>query len=298
MTFLSISDLWISRRARPEPAAIAAVEGLTPTVVITGGARGIGLALAKRFTEDGRRVMLIGREQTSLRTACSELRATQASEPLVLALDVTGSDAGRRIDEALDAQGCYLDILINNAAVGLAGDFVEQHPEELDALVQLNVTAMTRLTRHALAPMITRGRGGIINMASLGGLMPGPYQAAYYASRAYVVSLTRAVASETAGRGVRVVSVLPGPVETTFHAEMGANNALYRYIMPSLTPDEVASSVSRGYRLGHRLIVPGIFNWLVSRFAGIIPYNILVPIVGRLLWPGQKLTKTSKIHCP
>lgn len=298
MTFSSVSDLWISRRARPEPAAVAAVEGLTPAVVITGGARGIGLALAKRFTEDGRRVMLIGREETSLRSACSELRATQASEPLVLALDVTGSDAGRRIDEALDAQGCYLDILINNAAVGLAGDFVEQHPEELDALVQLNVTAMTRLTRHALAPMITRGRGGIINMASLGGLIPGPYQAAYYASRAYVVSLTRAVASETAGRGVRVVSVLPGPVETTFHAEMGANNALYRYIMPSLTPDEVASSVSRGYRLGHRLIVPGIFNWLVSRFAGIIPYNILVPIVGRLLWPGQKLAKPSAIRRP
>lgn len=298
MTFSSVSDLWISRRARPEPAAVAAVEGLTPAVVITGGARGIGLALAKRFTEDGRRVMLIGREETSLRSACSELRATQASEPLVLALDVTGSDAGRRIDEALDAQGCYLDILINNAAVGLAGDFVEQHPEELDALVQLNVTAMTRLTRHALAPMITRGRGGIINMASLGGLIPGPYQAAYYASRAYVVSLTRAVASETAGRGVRVVSVLPGPVETTFHAEMGANNALYRYIMPSLTPDEVASSVSRGYRLGHRLIVSGIFNWLVSRFAGIIPYNILVPIVGRLLWPGQKLAKPSAIRRP
>ena len=298
MIFSSISDLWISRRARPEPAAVASVEGLTPAVVITGGARGIGLALAKRFTEDGRRVMLIGRKETSLRSACSELRAPQASEPLVLALDITGSDAGRRIDEALDAQGCYLDILINNAAVGLAGDFVEQHPEELDALVQLNVTAMTRLTRHALAPMITRGRGGIINMASLGGLMPGPYQAAYYASKAYVVSLTRAVASETAGRGVRVVSVLPGPVETSFHAEMGANNALYRYIMPSLTPDEVASSVSRGYRLGHRLIVPGIFNWLVSRFAGIIPYNILVPIVGRLLWPGQKLAKPSAIRRP
>ena len=298
MTFSSISDLWISRRARPELAAVAAVEGFTPAVVITGGARGIGLALAKRFIEDGRRVMLIGREKSSLRSACTELRATQASEPLVLALDVTGSDAGRRIDEALDAQGCYLDILINNAAVGLAGDFVEQHPEELEALVQLNVTAMTRLTRHALAPMITRGRGGIINMASLGGLMPGPYQAAYYASKAYVVSLTRAVASETAGRGVRVVSVLPGPVETTFHAEMGANNALYRYIMPSLTPDEVASSVSRGYRLGHRLIVPGIFNWLVSRFAGIIPYNILVPIVGRLLWPGQKLAKPSAIRRP
>ncbi len=293
MIFSSISDLWVSRRARPLPAAISAVAGLTPAVAITGGARGIGLALAKRFSASGHRVMLIERNEAVLHSAAAAIQDPNGPAPMVLPLDVTRTDAGQRIDKALAAQSCYLDVLINNAGLGLSGHFVDQEPDELDALVTLNVTALTRLTRHALGAMISRGRGGIINMASLGGLMPGPYQAAYYASKAYVVSLTRAIACEAGGRGVRVSCVLPGPVETSFHAEMGANNALYRYLMPSLTVDEVAASVYRGFRLGHRLIVPGLVNWLVSRFAGVVPYNILVPIVGGLLWPGQKLSKPT-----
>ncbi len=298
MIFSSISDLWISRRARPEPVAIAAVAGLTPAVAITGGTRGIGLALGKRFVEGGRRVMLIGREEAALHSAAAAIRDSAGTAPLVLGLDITRTDAGRQIDEALAAHSCYLDVLINNAGLGLSGNFADQDSKELDALIELNVAALTHLTRHALCSMMARGRGGIINMASLGGLMPGPYQAAYYASKAYVVSLTRAVACEADGRGVRVSCVLPGPVETSFHAEMGANNALYRYVMPSLTADQVAASVYRGYRLGHRLIVPGVLNWLVSRFAGIIPYNILVPIVGGLLWPGQKITKPTPNRDP
>ncbi len=293
MAFSSITDLWIGRRARPEPAAVSAVAGRTPAVAITGGSHGIGLALAKRFGASGRRVMLIGRDGTALQSAAAAIHDRDGAAPMVLALDVTRTDAGQRIDEALAAQHCYLDVLINNAGIGLAGDFVDQEPEEIDALVTLNVAALTRLTRHALDAMISRGRGGIINLASLGGLTPGPYQAAYYASKAYVVSLTRAVASEVGGRGVRVCCVLPGPVETSFHAHMGANNALYRYLIPSLTVDEVAASVYRGFRLGHRLIVPGFLNWLFSRFAGVVPYNILVPIVGGLLWPGQKLSKPT-----
>lgn len=293
MVFSSIPDLWIGRWARPEPDAISAVAGRTPAVAITGGSHGIGLALAKRFGASGRRVMLIGRDAAALQSAAAAIQHQEGAAPMILALDVTRTDAGQCIDEALAAQGCYVDVLVNNAGIGLAGNFMDQAPEDLDALVMLNVAALTRLTRHALKAMVSRGRGGIINLASIGGLMPGPYQAAYYASRAYVVSLTRAVASEAGGRGVRVCCVLPGPVETSFHAHMGANNALYRYLIPSLTVDEVAASIYRGFRLGHRLIVPGLLNWLFSRFVGVVPYNILVPIVGGLLWPGQKLSRPT-----
>lgn len=293
MVFTSISDLWIGRRARPVPAAISAVAVCTPAVAIAGGSHGIGLALAKRFSASGHKVMLIGRDETALQSAAAALQGRDGPAPMILPLDVTRSDAGQRIDEALAAQDCFLDVLINNAGIGLAGDFADQTPEDLDALVTLNVAALTRLTRHALDAMVSRGRGGIINLASIGGLMPGPYQAAYYASKAYVVSLTRAIASEVGGRGVRVCCVLPGPVETSFHAHMGANNAFYRYVIPSLTVDEVAASVYRGFRLGHRLIVPGLLNWLFSRFVGVVPYNILVPIVGGLLWPGQKLSRST-----
>ncbi len=289
MIFARLADWWISRRARPEPGAIKAAASLRPAIAITGASRGIGFEIAKQFAAPDRAVLLIARDSDELALAAQKLSAAKSgAKVLSLSLDVTCLDAGEEIDKALAAEGCYLDILVNNAGFGLSGDFSDQPPERIDQLVALNIAAVTRLTRHALPGMLARGRGGILNIASLAGLMPGPYQAAYYASKAYVVSLTRAVAAETAGRGVRICSALPGPVETSIHADMGANNALYRYVMPSLTPDAAARSIYRGYSLGHALIVPGIGNFLVSRFVSFVPYALLVPVVGLLLWPGQQ----------
>ena len=125
---------------------------------------------------------------------------------------------------------------------------------------------MTRLTRTALPDMIARQRGGILNVASLGAYVPGPNQAAYYASKSYVVSLTEAIASEASGQGVRVSALAPGPVDTRFHHDMGADRSLYRLVLPSMTPDRVARSAYRGFMFGQRVIVPGIFNTVsVSR---------------------------------
>lgn len=288
MSLASLVDWWIGRRADPQPAALKAVETLAPAIAVTGASRGLGLAIAEQFAKANHPVMLIARDRDELAAAASRLVAKSSAKVMSLSLDVTDPKAGEKIDAALAAEACYLDVLVNNAAFGLGGDFVDQDPDQLDALVRLNVGAVTRLTRHVLAAMLARGRGGIINVASLGGLMPGPYQAAYYASKAYVVSLTRAVASEIAGRGVRVCSALPGPLETGFHADMGANNALYRYLMISSTPETAARSILRGYHLGHRLIIPGIANFLVSRFVSFVPYHLLVPVVGLLLWPGRR----------
>ena len=112
--------------------------------------------------------------------------------------------------------------------------------------------------RHALPAMLARGEGGIINVASLGGLVPGPNQAAYYASKAYVVSLTRAVATENAGRGVRLMALAPGPVDTGFHRAMGAELSFYRQLMIALSPEQTARAAYRGYMLGLHLVVPGV----------------------------------------
>ena len=117
-------------------------------------------------------------------------------------------------------------------------------------LLDLNVRALTALTRHFLDGMRVRGRGGILNVASLGGYTPGPYQAAYYASKAYVLSLTEAMAAETAGEGVRVCALAPGPVDTGFHARMGAEGAFYRYLLPPASAEAVARAGYRGFALG------------------------------------------------
>jgi short-subunit dehydrogenase len=131
--------------------------------------------------------------------------------------------------------------------------------------------------------MMSRGRGGILNIASLGGYAPGPHQAAYYASKAYVLSLTEALAAEASGLGVRICVVAPGPVETGFHADMGAEHALYRQLLPSMTPEQVAASAYRGFRFGRRVVIPGVFNRLLFTSLKVLPHPISVPLVGLLL---------------
>ena len=125
--------------------------------------------------------------------------------------DVTEANAADIIAAGLSRAGLYLDVLVNNAGTGLAGPFLDQTPVEISRLIALNVESVTRLTRAALPDMIARQRGGILNVASLGAYIPGPNQAAYYASKSYVVSLTEAIASEISGHGVRVSALRPGP---------------------------------------------------------------------------------------
>lgn len=284
-----------SRRQRHTTAeAIEAARGRTPMVVVTGGSQGIGLAVAKRFAKAGHRVAIVARGEQALVRAAAEIKQLTGQHPLTIALDVGAEDAGPRIDKALAYDGGYMDILINNAAMGLAGRFMDEDIRNVEHLVAVNVTAVTRLTRHALAGMVGRGRGGIVNVASLAGLIPGPYQAAYYASKAYVISLTQSLAEEERGTGVRILAAAPGPVNTGFHADMGAEAALYRILPLSMSPEAVAASIYRGYRLGQRLIVPGLFNRLLATIVGIFPYRLIAPVMGWLLWPGDSPAGTAE----
>lgn len=282
-TAKAAADLWIGRRAAPSPDALAAVAGLVPAVVVTGGSRGIGRALAMRFAASGRAVLLIAREQGPLEVAAREIARTVGVQAVPLALDVTLPDAPARLDAALSEAGLYADVLVNNAGIGLAGAFVDQSPAAVEDLIALNIVAASRLMHHALPPMLARGQGGILNVGSLGGLVPGPYQAAYYASKAYVVSLTEAVAFEARGRGVRIAVVAPGPVETRFHRAMQAEDALYRTVLPASSAEAVAKSAYRGFLLGRTVIVPGLLPSLAAVAVKLLPHAVSVPIVAALL---------------
>jgi short-subunit dehydrogenase len=246
---------------------------------VTGGSRGIGFAIAKRFLEAKKETVIVARNGQKLKQAANELKAATGIEPLSILCDVSEPNAYEIIATDLRSAGLYLDVLVNNAGTGLAGPFLTQNPIEISRLIALNVESVTRLTRASLPAMVARARGGILNVASLGAYVPGPNQAAYYASKSYVVSLTEAVASEVSGCGVRVSALVPGPVDTAFHGKMGAERSLYRLLLPSMTPDRVARSAYRGFIFGQRVIVPGIFN-TVSLFAlKILPHIITVPIM-------------------
>lgn len=284
--FQKIADLWIGRRARHDPAVEAArdaVAHLKPMVVITGASRGIGTALALEFARQAYDVALIARNAGGLIDTAGRISNLTGRNAIALPLDITLADAPPEIDRTLAAHGYYVHILVNNAGMGLSGLFECHTPGEIDELVAVNMAAPTRLMLHTLGAMRARQQGGILNIASLGGYVPGPYQAAYYASKAYVLSLTEAVAAEVAGLGVRVAVVAPGPVETGFHASMSAENAHYRKYLPSMTPEAVARRAVRGFLLGRRVIVPGAFNSLLFAAQKLTPHPITVPIVAWLL---------------
>ena len=286
--FVRLANLWIRRYARSSPdvrMSLEAVAHLKPITLITGGSRGIGAALALTFAENGHDVAIVARRGDVLDAAAQRISTATGHAVIGLALDVTSPSASADIDRELSQRGYYLDILVNNAAIGFSGRFEDMTAAEADQLVALNIGAPSRLMLHALPAMRARQQGGILNIASLGGYAPGPYQAAYYASKSYILSLTEAVAAETAGHGLRIAVLAPGPVNTRFHASMGAEGARYRRYLPALSAERAARIAYRGFSLGRRVIVPGIFNWLMFAGLKILPHPMTVPVVAWLLAP-------------
>jgi len=285
--FARVIDRWIARYAHPSAAALHAVADLEPAVVVTGGSRGIGLALARRFAKAGHDIAIIARNNGALLDAAAAIERDFGVKAHAIAIDITDPNTPRALDAQLCERGYYLDVLVNSAGIGLSGRFESHDEKEVVHLLDLNVTALTRLMHHALPAMLERGRGGILNVASLGGLAAGPYQAAYYASKAYVISLTEAAARESAGEGVRLTVIAPGPVDTSFHEAMGAESSFYRLLLPALSPERTANSAYSGYVLGRCLIVPGITNTIMAIALRILPHTLLLPLIGWLLRPRE-----------
>jgi uncharacterized protein len=195
---------------RPEHAA-------TLTALVTGATGGIGLELARLLAADGFQLLLVGRRRDRLDRVAAELGEAHRIGIHVEPRDLSDPGAASRLWSDLAATGVRIDVLINNAGVGLYGAVDEQDAAELDRMVQLNVAALTTLTRQALPGMRERRWGRILNVASVVGFQPGaPYMAAYYATKAYVLSFSKGLALEVRGSGVTVTALSPGPTETDF----------------------------------------------------------------------------------
>lgn len=287
MRLEAVFSLWRRRYRLWRADAAAGVDGdaRAPVVVITGGSDGIGFALAEQFARGGDRVLLVSRQATRLAAPAAAVRASPRVHVDVLALDVTRADAAARIAAHLSDTGGYCDVLVNCAGLGAAGHVVSIDAEALDAIVALNVAALTRLTRAFLPDMLERGRGGVLNVASVGGYAPGPYQAVYYASKAYVLSFTEALAQECVGQGVRISVLVPGPVRTAFHRRMAGERGFYLRVMPVASPGGIARAAVWRFRLGQRVIVPGVVAPVLMLALRAVPHPVSQPIVAWLLKP-------------
>lgn len=284
---------WRRRWWLADPATLARFEGLTPIKVVIGGSDGIGKALASELYRSGDFVLLVARNAENLARTAADITATAKQPPAtgsrvaVLALDVTAPDALDRLDAELKRLGGYCDLLVNSAGTGITDAFIANEPKLLDDVVALNVAALTRLCRHYLPDMLGRGRGGILNVASLAGYAPGPYQSAYYASKAYVISLTEAIGYETAGHGVRIAALSSAPVRTALHERMGGETGLYLKIWPVWSAERVARRALRRFRFGQRAIIPGLDPLLMISLR-FLPRPLLLPILGVLLKPRRR----------
>jgi short-subunit dehydrogenase len=254
------------------------MSGLRPVTVITGASAGIGAALARVFARNGHELALVSRREDRLRQLADEIAATGAPRPIVIVADIAQANAARQIGEALTAQDAEPQFMVNNAGFGLAGLAATRDRDEQLAMIDLNVRALTSLSL-AFIDSLKRHRGGLLNVGSMAGFLPGPGMAVYYASKAYVLSFSEALHSELKHRGVRVTVLCPGPVPTEFAGRAGLSDDLAPGILTQ-TAERVAEAGYGGLMRGQRTVVPGLVNKLVIILIRLVPRRLLLAAVG------------------
>ena len=248
------------------------------TALVTGASGGIGEELARLFAADGHDLVLVARSRDKLARLAGELAQKHGVAARVLAADLARGESPREIFEELGGAGVHIDALVNNAGFGSYGLFAETDlGSELD-LLQVNVVALTHLSKLFLPGMIARRRGYLMNVASTAAFQPGPLMAVYYASKAYVLSLSEALANECEGTGVRVSALCPGPTETGFVAAAGMQESKL-FERGAMTAREVAEAGYRGLLEGKTLVIPGLRNNLVARTVGMMPRRMVTKVV-------------------
>ncbi len=226
-----------------------------PVVLLTGASSGIGAALAHEFAAHGHELVLIARREQALSNVADAIAGKGATRPAVLRLDVGRIDAARDIAEALAQRGLEPEIVVNNAGFALMGAADKLDRQRQLAMIDVNVRALTELSL-AFVESLERRKGGILNVASAAGFMPGPGMAVYYATKAYVLSFSEGLHQELKPRGVRVTALCPGPVPTEFQGRAGMEGSR---IPPFLfvSPETVARKAYEGLKQGRRIVAPG-----------------------------------------
>lgn len=256
--------------------------------LVTGASGGIGRALAALLAKDGHPLVLVARDQAALDEVAGEFRTRFGVEAIALAADLAQSEAVAGLVATLDQRGVAVEILVNNAGFGDAGPFAESDPTRVRAMLAVNVVAVTELTRRLLPTMLARGRGRVLNVASTAAFQPGPYMSVYYASKAFVLSFSEAIAEEIHGSGVTVTALCPGPTATGFQERAAIGDSpLFRRggVMDS---ERVATAGYAGLLAGRRIVIPGRRNWIGAQSVRIAPRRAVTAMVGRLQKPAGK----------
>lgn len=250
------------------------------TVLVTGASSGIGEEIAREFSRRARHVVLVARRADKL----EELAASLGSTAVVLAADLSNAEERAALPARVADLGLVVDVLVNNAGLSTSGPIATSDPVAELNLIEVDVSAVADLCSRFVPGMVARGRGAVLNVASVGAFGPVPGQAAYGAAKAFVLSYTQSLGQELQGTGVVASTLCPGPVKTEFGATAGISDADAEAALPKamwVSAAEVARTAVDGLSSGKSVIVPGTFNKVGAAAYKILPRRLLLPILAR-----------------
>lgn len=245
---------------------------------MTGGSGGIGLEIAKVLARNEFDLVLVARKRDTLEAAAGQLEGKYAIRAHVFTADLGRPDAPQAIFDFLHNENIPIEVLVNNAGFGLAGAFADTKLERELEMIQVNISALTHLTKLFLPAMIKRGSGRVLNVASTAAFQPGPLMAVYYATKAYVLSFSEAIAEELRHTGVTVTALCPGPTRTDFAASAQAGNSR---LFTAFGAADAASVAEYGYAAmmhGRRVAIPGIKNKIIAQANRFSPRTVTTKI--------------------
>lgn len=255
-----------------------------PLALVTGASSGIGANLARELAKDGHDLILVARRIEPMRALAAELKADGANSTIIAA-DLSRPGAAAALAQDIKTRGLAVDVLINAAGLGASGRFDESDPVRVGEMLQLNVVALTELTRLLLPDMVAKRRGKVMLVASTAAFQPGPQMAVYCASKAYVLSFGEALAYELQDTGVAVTTLCPGATATEFpqHADL-ASSALFKgALLPVMNARDVARIGYQGFKAGRRVVITGLLNKIMAVSARLSPRSVSLPIASRMV---------------
>jgi short-subunit dehydrogenase len=248
--------------------------------LITGASAGIGAELARIFASHNHRVALVARRAERLVTLADEIVAAGGAAPIIIPCDLESGDACDHIAATLNAAGVDVEYVVNNAGFGMFGRATDMDRDKQLRILDVNVRALTDLSLR-FADSLIRTKGGILNVSSIAGFLPGPGMAVYYASKAYVLSFTEALHQELGSKGVRVTALCPGPVPSEFQARAGFTPGLDSAIL-NVSAADVAKLAYHGLMANKRTVMPGLGIKIVPLLLRLFPRGFVAGAVARL----------------
>jgi short-subunit dehydrogenase len=249
------------------------------TALVTGASSGIGLDLAKRFAAEGFDVVLVARSQGKLEEVRAAIEGEHKVRAHVVTADLAQPGAAETLVVELERRGLEIDALVNNAGYALYGAFAETDLADELAMIQVNIVALTHLTKLVVRKMVTRRSGYILNLASTAAFQPGPLMSVYYATKAYVLSFSEALANELDGTGVTVTALCPGPTRTGFQARAQMEESKLVRGKEIMSAEEVARAGFEGLMKGKTVVIPGVGNKMLAQAVRFLPRKTVTKLV-------------------